>query len=375
MASIFPFPRSPRRHCIWVPGTVLVCLALFGATQARSQDVAEAARQERAKKDSQQKKSKHVYTNEDLKHPEILTPEDREQVQAKKNQDGSPAEKPANPPTESIDALTAPAEVPLGDVARENRKQKLLRELQQPQQSAQFRLPVANAPLAAPKPPVFPGMKAPSSSLVITLPPARPSTDFQPFVRPKRRSPFERTFSLASPAIRPSLKVPSAPAANSGLRPVAPPKPSVVPAPAPKRTVASPVVSVAPKTSAVEVMKVVEVRAGDSLWKIAEQKLGRGSRWHDLVAVNPKISDPSRIGVGTKVVLPSIRPTASLKEVTASRIKVQKGDTLWMLAQAHFGHASSWNCIAQANPSLQNPDRIFVGQELLLPASCTAFSR
>jgi len=42
---------------------------------ASAQDVAEAARQERAQNESKQKKSKHVYTEQELKRAQILTPE------------------------------------------------------------------------------------------------------------------------------------------------------------------------------------------------------------------------------------------------------------------------------------------------------------
>src|SRR5438445_13494218 len=76
------------------PGALFVSCAVFGATQCSAQDVAEAARQERAQKESKQKKSKHVYTEQDLKRDQILTPEDRAQVEEKKNQlDATAAEK------------------------------------------------------------------------------------------------------------------------------------------------------------------------------------------------------------------------------------------------------------------------------------------
>src|SRR5258708_13307111 len=68
------------------PGILFVSCALFGAPKCSAQNVAEAARQERTQKESNQKKTKHVYTKQDLKRDQILTPENPAQVEPKKNQ-------------------------------------------------------------------------------------------------------------------------------------------------------------------------------------------------------------------------------------------------------------------------------------------------
>src|SRR5262249_26158897 len=70
------------------PIVLALTLHTIGAAQcyAKDQDVAEADRQERARKQNQQKKNKHVYTAEDLKREHVLTPEDRAQLDAEKNQ-------------------------------------------------------------------------------------------------------------------------------------------------------------------------------------------------------------------------------------------------------------------------------------------------
>jgi LysM repeat protein len=388
MANLdLPYPRSPRRHRICVPGIVVLSCTFFGASQARSQDVAEAAKQARAKKEAEQKKSKHVYTNDDLKHAVILTPEDREQAQAKKQGNDSPVEKPADAAADAMDAQAAPAQVSLGDVARENRKQKFLRQLQESEKSAQFHLPAPGAVLASPKPPVFPPAKAPANSLVITRPPQRPSANLESFVHPRKRSPFDRSMAPTAPtapAIRPSLKAPAAPMANSIVRPEAPVAPAaapsvkrvaptVAPNPAPAPTAK---LSVAPKaaaeaTSSPTMGRIVVARQGDSLWKLAEQNLGRGLRWKDLAAANPNIDDPNHIAVGSRIVVPTVAPAVHRSPASPSRIKVQKGDTLWTIAQAQLGRASAWGCIAQANPLVHDPNRILIGQELVIPASCS----
>ena len=60
-------------------GGVVFCALLVAAVPARAQDVAAAARAERARQqNSETEHATHVYTNEDLKAPQILTPEDQE---------------------------------------------------------------------------------------------------------------------------------------------------------------------------------------------------------------------------------------------------------------------------------------------------------
>jgi nucleoid-associated protein YgaU len=129
-------------------------------------------------------------------------------------------------------------------------------------------------------------------------------------------------------------------------------------------TPAGPVAAIAPTASAKP--NVVVVKPGDSLWKLAEEKLGKGLRWRDILAVNPAIVDANRIEAGSQIFLPSIASAFR----TAARIIVHKGDTLTSIAHAQFGHASYWSCIAQANPAILNANLIYQGQLLLLPAQC-----
>jgi nucleoid-associated protein YgaU len=86
-----------------------------------------------------------------------------------------------------------------------------------------------------------------------------------------------------------------------------------------------------------------------------------------LLSVIPGIRDPNYILAGYQIYIParsSVLPTPS-------KIKVQKGDTLWKIARTQLGHATYWSCIAHANPGIRNANLIYEGQELLLPASCT----
>jgi nucleoid-associated protein YgaU len=108
------------------------------------------------------------------------------------------------------------------------------------------------------------------------------------------------------------------------------------------------------------------VKAGDSLWKLAEQNLGKGIRWHDLLAVNPTIVDANHIVAGSQIFLPSLVSPPN----PVSRFTVRLGDTLSEIALTQLGRASSWACIAHANPAIYDANLIFEGQLLLIPASC-----
>jgi len=480
---------------ISVAALALICLTV-SATISSAQDIADAARQERARKQEPQKTAKHVYTNEDLKRDHILTPEDQAAVEARKKECAQQKDCPAQPAQNSQDALDAnskPQQPSLGEVARQVRKEKELQALK-PKQTEPFHLSVGNPALASPILPARPAMRPPAPPVI--LPPAkeivRPESQpsmirRDPFarvpVRPRaslegtsRSSPFvhasakagtlappkisSRTPALTgipassavparpasavapaenispadnfagSPASAPAGKLgdvrvahpsvvlkiipanslaapagifaapqPAAPIASGSRQPAAPlefspAKPSVPgktmrPVPAPRVSApasSSPIFSSpnfalnAPAASplapsAVSPVRTIRVAPGDSLWKIARENLGRGSRWPELLSANPILSDPLRLRAGSELSLPAARSVASPNGTVrrgVRTIKVQRGDTLWSLAKANLGRASRWPCLAAANSSVSDASRIFAGQELILPATCSA---
>jgi nucleoid-associated protein YgaU len=272
---------------------VLISTLSLGAASGFAQSLGEAARQERARKQSQPVRSLHVYTNEDMRRPQILLPEDQARFQASRehteptlaHEEGTPVASPQ------------PTEIPLGDVARHYRLQKQLREGR-----LLSDLPgiSTSAPLAAPVPPK-------PASAPVSVPPLRPPEPS-----------FRRTALKQEPVLR--------------------------------------------------VGGSVRVARGDSLWKLAKRHLGSGAKWRQLAALNPQLTNPDLIRVGEWI---RLSPAPSASQVVKT-VRVEKGDTLWKLARVQLGSGLAWECIAVANPHIQNVNLIYPGQTLAIPAGCAA---
>lgn len=110
------------------------------------------------------------------------------------------------------------------------------------------------------------------------------------------------------------------------------------------------------------------IQPGDSLWKLARRRLGKGSRWSEFLSSNPGIVDPLLLQPGTVLVVPAaeIHPRA----LPPNAYAVRTGDSLWRLAAAHFGNGAAWTRLAEANPQLRDVNRIQIGQVITLPTSC-----
>lgn len=47
---------------------------------------------------------------------------------------------------------------------------------------------------------------------------------------------------------------------------------------------------------------------------------------------------------------------------------VQRGDSLWKIAQAHYGNGNKWQALFEANQEvIKNPDLIYPGQQIRVP--------
>ena len=322
----------------------LCLVSLSASVRVNAQDVAEAARQEKARKAAQGKPKAKVYTDEDLKQPQILTPEDRARAQSGKK---DPAYSPNQLPPQSVDAVNDPPPESLGEIARRYRREKAARQAEQAvktQSSSPFKMDLPKAVLAAP---VLP-------RVVPAVPPAlraRPERSAAPAAS-ARRDPFSRAFISEAPRSSSSVAAPVkvapvivAPRASS----------PVVPSPIPP---SEPVVPSRARTA-------VTIQSGDSLWKLAHRYLGRGSRWHELLAVNPGLPEPTRIQPGRVLVIPETiagkhpRPPASLQ--------VQKGDSLWKIATEQCGSAASIQAIKDLNKDVLKGDTVVLNTKLRLP--------
>lgn len=114
------------------------------------------------------------------------------------------------------------------------------------------------------------------------------------------------------------------------------------------------------------------VKRGDSLWKIAEERLGDGTRYVELVDLNEAVLDgrPDFLLPGTVLKVPVATPTPEGEYV------VQPGDTLSELAEDELGNADAYPSIfeasrdtVQANGAhLSDPDLILPGWKLTIPA-------
>lgn len=107
------------------------------------------------------------------------------------------------------------------------------------------------------------------------------------------------------------------------------------------------------------------VEKGDSLWKIAEEKMGNGFEWNDLKIANNLSSDT--LEVGQKLTIPTESVlSADTKPVDADTYTVVKGDSLWSISVLAYGDGYKWSEIAKLN-NLTNPNLIHAGNVLKLP--------
>ena len=113
------------------------------------------------------------------------------------------------------------------------------------------------------------------------------------------------------------------------------------------------------------------VKRGDSLWKIAEERLGDGTRYVELVDLNHAVLDgrPDFLVPGTVLKVPTV------EDPPAGAYVVQPGDTLSEIAEDELGDATAYPSIfdasrdvVQANGAhLTNPDLILPGWTLTIP--------
>lgn len=112
------------------------------------------------------------------------------------------------------------------------------------------------------------------------------------------------------------------------------------------------------------------VKRGDSLWRIAEDRLGDGARYVELVELNRAVLDgrPDFLLPGTVLRVPAAA-------APAGAYVVQPGDTLSAIADEQLGDADAYPSIFEASRNtvqadgarLSDPDLILPGWRLTIP--------
>ena len=102
----------------------------------------------------------------------------------------------------------------------------------------------------------------------------------------------------------------------------------------------------------------------------APSQEAKNTVWNQIKAVDPNYSDLTC----DLTIDPSLAPAQAQAATAAAgggqgrTYKVQPGDSLSKIAKQFYGDANQYNRIFDANRSkLDNPDKIQVGQELMIP--------
>lgn len=115
------------------------------------------------------------------------------------------------------------------------------------------------------------------------------------------------------------------------------------------------------------------IQPGDELWTVAERELGNGADWRSIIACNPGMTANSTLKPGDVIRLPAlVRQSPMVRAAETTHVTVERGDTLWDLAQEHLGDPFRWPEIFDANRDVvTDPDEIDIGWHLVLPTNVT----
>lgn len=134
-------------------------------------------------------------------------------------------------------------------------------------------------------------------------------------------------------------------------------------------------------------VRMIEVKEGDSLSKLAQQHLGSAGKWRLIMDVNTdKLEKPEQLRAGMKLRIPA-DPVVELVEEANNALangntpageqpttgpkqyKVKPGDSLFRIAEKLLGDGERFNEIYKANKDkLSSADDIRVGMMLKVPA-------
>ncbi|MFE6611997.1 BTAD domain-containing putative transcriptional regulator [Amycolatopsis sp. NPDC057786] len=121
---------------------------------------------------------------------------------------------------------------------------------------------------------------------------------------------------------------------------------------------------------------------GDTLWDLAERHLGRGTRYHEIVRLNPALlaDSPGDLEPGWTLLFPpdaiALHRPAGITTASGRTVPVEPTDTLSAIAERELGDPDAWPAIFDLNAghtqpdgrALRHPDQILPGWHLILPA-------
>lgn len=102
------------------------------------------------------------------------------------------------------------------------------------------------------------------------------------------------------------------------------------------------------------------VQKGDSLWGIAQKTLGDGNRYREIMSLNSLTSTTIHAGLILQI------PSGTGQVASTKTYTVKKGDSLWKIAQSLLGNGARYNEIMLLSGLTSTT--IHVGQTLTVPA-------
>ena len=107
-----------------------------------------------------------------------------------------------------------------------------------------------------------------------------------------------------------------------------------------------------------------QVKKGDSLWKVAADKLGDGNKWTEIAKYN-NLSNPRVLLVGQNLKMPTLEVKAETTKTSPGSYVVKRGDNLWKISVQVYGDGYQWMKVYRANKNfIKNPNQIEVGMKL-----------
>lgn len=171
-------------------------------------------------------------------------------------------------------------------------------------------------------------------------------------------TPAEPTLVAQIPGSSPTIEPIPIVAIDPTVAPTRAPLPTVIPSPThmPEENVAT---TQSPTTTGAT-PQTYTVKPGDSLWSIAQEVYGDGNSWRSIATAN-NLSNPRYIHVGNEFKLPDVVSDEGSSIAQSDTYTVKAGDSLWSIAQEVYGDGFKWTAIYEYNkPLIKNPQTIYV---------------